>query len=110
MGSLHPPILHSTHCSRHKITRNHQQSPCQRDQDSPSRSSSPQSSRNCSAQMRTKCRGRRVKALWAHIKENKLQDSDNKQYFTPDTAMEPIFGTEKIRAFGMAKFLKGHLG
>merc|ERR1739844_854965 len=51
-----------------------------------------------------------VKALWAHIKANKLQDPDNKQYFTPDKAMEGIFGTEKIRAFGMAKFLKGHLG
>merc|ERR1712032_1463071 len=47
--------------------------------------------------------------LWAHIKTNKLQDPENKQYFTPDTKMIPIFGKDKIRAFGMAKFLKTHL-
>ena len=50
-----------------------------------------------------------VKRLWAHIKTNKLQDPENKQYFTPDTKMIPIFGKDKIRAFGMAKFLKNHL-
>ena len=50
-----------------------------------------------------------VKRLWAHIKTNKLQDPENKQYFVPDTKMQPIFGKEKIRAFGMAKFLKTHL-
>merc|ERR1712128_160367 len=50
-----------------------------------------------------------VKRLWAYIKKNKLQIADNKQYFTPDEKMKPIFGEEKIRAFGMAKYLKEHL-
>ena len=50
-----------------------------------------------------------VKRLWAYIKEKKLQDPENKQFFKPDKKMEPIFGKEKIRAFGMAKYLKGHL-
>jgi len=50
-----------------------------------------------------------VKRVWAYLKEHKLQDAENKQYFTPDKKMEPIFGTEKVRAFGMAKFLKPHL-
>merc|ERR1712203_456219 len=50
-----------------------------------------------------------VKILWAHIKTNKLQDPENKQCFVPDTKMQPIFEKEKIRAFGMAKFLKTHL-
>ena len=50
-----------------------------------------------------------VKRLWAHIKTNKLQDPENKQYFTPDAKMIPIFGKDKIRAFGMVKFLKTHL-
>merc|ERR1719471_955706 len=50
-----------------------------------------------------------VKRLWAYIKEKNLQDPDNKQYFTPDQKMQPIFGKEKIRAFGMTKFLKTHL-
>ena len=38
-----------------------------------------------------------------------FQDSENKQYFTPDKLMEPVFGSEKIKAFGMAKYLKDHL-
>merc|ERR1712026_10422 len=50
-----------------------------------------------------------VKRLWAHIKSQKLQDPENKQYFTPDAKMIPIFGKDKVRAFGMAKFLKTHL-
>ena len=40
---------------------------------------------------------------------NELQDPENKQFFVPDKLMEPIFGKEKIRAFGMAKHLKTHL-
>ena len=50
-----------------------------------------------------------VKHLWAYLKENKLQDPENKQWFTPDTLMEPVFGGERIKAFGMAKYLKEHL-
>lgn len=50
-----------------------------------------------------------VKRLWAYLKEKKLQDPENKQYFTPDELMAPVFGNEKIRAFGMAKYLKDHL-
>ena len=50
-----------------------------------------------------------MKRLWAYLKEKKLQDPANKQFFTPDKAMVPIFGKEKIKAFGMAKYLKEHL-
>merc|ERR1712215_235312 len=50
-----------------------------------------------------------VKKLWAYIKENNLQDPDNKQLFTPDSVMEPVFGKEKLRAFRLAKYLKNHL-
>jgi len=49
-----------------------------------------------------------VKGLWVHIKEHNLQDPENKQWFTPDKKMQPIFGKEKIKAFGMVKYLKGH--
>jgi len=38
-----------------------------------------------------------------------LQDPANKQWFTPDKKMAPVFGEEKIKAFGMAKYLKEHL-
>merc|ERR1711910_246654 len=47
-----------------------------------------------------------VKRIWAYLKVNKLQDPENKQYFKPDAKMKPIFGEDKVRAFGMAKFLK----
>ena len=50
-----------------------------------------------------------VKRLWAHIKTNKLQDPENKQYFTPDATMEPVFGSERMKAFSMSKYLKEHL-
>lgn len=50
-----------------------------------------------------------IKQLWAYLKKNNLQDPENKQYFFPDKKMAKIFGTERIRAFGMAKFLGAHL-
>merc|ERR1712219_57777 len=50
-----------------------------------------------------------IKRLWAYLKEKNLQDPENKQWFTPDKLMAPVFGTEKIKAFGMAKYLKDHL-
>ena len=49
-----------------------------------------------------------VKRLWAYIKDKKLQDHENKQFFTPDAKMAKIFGKEKIKAFGMIKYLKEH--
>ena len=50
-----------------------------------------------------------VKRLWAYIREKKLQDPKNKQYFFPDEKMKPIFTEPRIRAFGMTKHLKEHL-
>ena len=47
-----------------------------------------------------------IKRLWAYLKKENLQDPANKQWFTPDKKMEPVFGSEKIKAFGMAKYLK----
>ena len=50
-----------------------------------------------------------IKRLWAYLKAQDLQDPANRQWFTPDKKMAPVFGTEKIKAFGMAKYLKTHL-
>merc|ERR1712082_156015 len=50
-----------------------------------------------------------IKKLWAYLKEKNLQDPENKQWFTPDKAMEGIFGSEKIKCFSMSKYLKEHL-
>merc|ERR1712083_254576 len=37
------------------------------------------------------------------------QDPEQKQWFTPDKTMQPIFGKEKIKCFSMSKYLKEHL-
>ena len=54
-------------------------------------------------------RGECIKQLWAYIKEHKLQDPENKQYFKPDKRMAKIFGEDKMRGFAMAKHLGTHL-
>ena len=38
-----------------------------------------------------------------------FQDPENKQWFTPDDLMKPIFGSERQKCFGMSKHLKEHL-
>merc|ERR1711956_144397 len=43
-----------------------------------------------------------IKELWAYLEKNNLQDPANKQFFTPDKKMAKVFGTDRIRAFGMA--------
>ena len=65
-----------------------------------------------------------VKKLWAYLKEKDLQvtfksvacscipnsqDKENRQWFTPDKTMEPVFGKERQKCFGMSKHLKEHL-
>merc|ERR1712109_216395 len=50
-----------------------------------------------------------TKQLWAYIKKNNLQDPENKQFFNPDKKMAKVFGTDRIRAFGMAKHISAHL-
>merc|ERR1712012_1536628 len=50
-----------------------------------------------------------IKLLWAYLKKNNLQAPENKQFFTPDKKMAKVFGNDRIRAFGMAKFLSAHL-
>merc|ERR1712066_385624 len=50
-----------------------------------------------------------VKELWSYIKRNNLQDRDNGQYLFPDEKMAKIFGSQRLRAFTMSKFLSKHL-
>ena len=50
-----------------------------------------------------------MKHLWAYIKEKGLQDPENGHYFTPDKKMAKVFGKEKMRGFGMNKYLSDHM-
>ena len=38
-----------------------------------------------------------------------MKDVEYKMYFKTDKTMEPVFGTEKQKCFGMSKHLKEHL-
>ena len=51
----------------------------------------------------------RWSSVWEYVKDNNLQDPENKQWFTPDKTMAPVFGTKKIKAFSMSKYLEDHL-
>ena len=46
--------------------------------------------------------------LKAYIKENNLQDPENKQYFTPDKKMAKIFGSDSITIFSITKVINEH--
>ena len=50
-----------------------------------------------------------MKKVWDYLKEKKLQDPKDKQWFTPDQTMAPVFGNEKISGFGMLRYLQKHL-
>ena len=50
-----------------------------------------------------------MKRVWAYLKEKGLRDPEDKQWFTPDEIMAPVFGDKKIRCFGMLKYLQKHL-
>ena len=50
-----------------------------------------------------------IKELWAYLKKHNLQTPDNKQFFLPDKKMAKVFGSDKIRAFSMAKFISAHV-
>jgi len=49
-----------------------------------------------------------VKKMWAYIKENKLQDPENKQFAICDDTLLKIIGVKRFRTFGMMKYLKDH--
>ena len=50
-----------------------------------------------------------IENLWAYLKENNLQNPDNKAFFTPDRKMAKVFGKDSIRSFSMSKYLGNHL-
>jgi len=50
-----------------------------------------------------------MKGLWIYIKKHNLQDPTDRSFFTPNLGMHGIFGSDRIRACSMGKFLKNHL-
>ncbi|KAJ1678364.1 hypothetical protein EV182_004199 [Spiromyces aspiralis] len=50
-----------------------------------------------------------VKGLWAHIKENNLQDSTDKRYIICDDVLKNLFDTDRMFMYTMNKMLNDHL-
>ena len=51
-----------------------------------------------------------VKALWAYIKKNGLQDAKNKRNINGDAALTKVFGGKKtVSMFEMTKLVSKHL-
>lgn len=50
-----------------------------------------------------------VKKMWEIVRERELFDPNNKQFIICDAQLKKIFGEERIRMFGVMKYLKAHL-
>ena len=50
-----------------------------------------------------------TKKVWAHIKENNLQNPENKREILADDKLQPVFGSKKLDMFQMTKAINKHL-
>lgn len=51
-----------------------------------------------------------TKKLWTYIKENNLQDPDNKRDIIPDEKLKEVLdGKDKVNMFEMTKLVSAHL-
>jgi len=51
-----------------------------------------------------------VKKVWAYIKKNNLQDSNNKRNINADSVLKPIFGGKnQVNMFEMTSLISKHL-
>lgn len=53
-------------------------------------------------------RGEVTSAIWAYIKENDLQDPNDKRNICPDATLKPLIGSKKISMFKMTAALSKH--
>jgi len=50
-----------------------------------------------------------VSKMWKYIKENNLQNPENKREILADDKLKPIFGVDKCTMFEMNKLLSKHM-
>ena len=55
-------------------------------------------------------RGQVVKKLWEYIKDNNLQNPNNKRNIKADDKLRPLFGGKgEVNMFEMTKLVSGHM-
>src|SRR5262249_21907843 len=54
-------------------------------------------------------RAQAVKGLWDYVKENNMQNPQNKREILADDKLQPLFGKKKITMFEVGKILNSHL-
>ncbi len=50
-----------------------------------------------------------MKKVWAYIKDNDLQNPEDKRNIMADDNLEPIFGKDEVSMFEMTKLISSHL-
>jgi upstream activation factor subunit UAF30 len=50
-----------------------------------------------------------TKKLWAYIKQNNLQNPENKRNIKADEKLKKIFGKDEVNMFEMTKLVSKHL-
>jgi upstream activation factor subunit UAF30 len=50
-----------------------------------------------------------VKRIWVYIKQNELQDPDDKRYIVPDEKLFTVLGVERVQFMTMNKYLTKHI-
>jgi upstream activation factor subunit UAF30 len=54
-------------------------------------------------------RGQAVSRVWDYIKQQNLQNPENRREILADNKLKPIFGKDKVTMFEMNKYLAQHL-
>ena len=50
-----------------------------------------------------------TKKVWEYIKDNELQNPDDKRNIMADDKLRPIFGKDEVTMFEMTKLISNHL-
>jgi chromatin remodeling complex protein RSC6 len=50
-----------------------------------------------------------TKKVWEYIKDNNLQNPDDKRNIMADDKLRPVFGKEEVTMFEMTKLISNHL-
>lgn len=50
-----------------------------------------------------------TKKVWEYIKDNNLQNPDDKRNIVADDKLRPVFGKDEVTMFEMTKLISNHL-